>query len=568
MREHALPGGGHRAPAGSGWWKLPPITLLDPGVEVATNDAETERRRKLVEEALASYGIEARVVEVSVGPTVTRFGVEPGWVRKHKEFPERDTLGRLRRDDAGHPVTKSREVSRTRVKVEAIANLHKDLALALAAPSLRIEAPVPGKGYVGLEVPNSTFTAVSLRSVIESPAFVKVATKSKLGLVLGKGVGGEPVACDLATLPHLLIAGATGAGKSVCLKACLICLMMKANPDELKLILVDPKRVELAAFSRLPHLLLPPVVEPDKVSQTLKELIAEMDNRYRKFAAMRVNSIDTYNHAAPDRQLPYIALFVDELADLMMVAPTDVEQGLSRLAQLGRAAGIHLVVATQRPSVDVVTGLIKANFPARISFAVASQVDSRVILDAVGAEKLLGKGDMLFQPTDSPQPKRVQGVFVSEGEIEKVVEHWARQGPPAPHHVEAWPVIHPAPPTPAPPLQRPAAPQPAQRSAPPVGAVVPAPPAQPSASADPLWDAARGLATQVERLSPSLLQRRLRIGRGKALELLDALEAEGIVGPPEAGESRLVKGKAAASANPAAPQPAGTADDRPPFDVP
>ncbi|MBI2918805.1 MAG: DNA translocase FtsK 4TM domain-containing protein [Chloroflexi bacterium] len=539
------------SPPSHGWWKLPPITLLEAGVEPAPNGAETERRSKLVEEALASYGIEAKVVDVSVGPTVTRFGVEPGWVRKHKELPERDPLGRPRRDDLGRPITRTKEVSRIRVKVEAITNLQKDLALALAAPSLRVEAPVPGKGYIGLEVPNSTFTAVPLRSVMESPAFAKASAKSKLALALGKGVGGEPLTCDLAILPHLLIAGSTGSGKSVCLKAFLTCLAMKVTPDDTRLILVDPKRVELSAYARLPHLLFPPVVEPDKVSQTLKDLIAEMENRYRKFAALKVNSIDSYNRIAPDRHLPYIVLFVDELADLMMVAPMDVEQGLSRLAQLGRAAGIHLVVATQRPSVDVVTGLIKANFPARIAFAVASQVDSRVVLDSVGAEKLLGKGDMLFQATDSPQPKRVQGVFATDAEVEKVVEHWARQAPPAPRRVEAWPLAPPAAPTPQPqaataaaatPRPSPSAPMPqppASGAASPRPAP-PAPVAQPAPPADPMLQGARDLASQMGRLSPSLLQRRLNIGRSKAQELLEALEAEGLVGPPEAGDSRVV----------------------------
>ncbi|MBI2866395.1 MAG: DNA translocase FtsK 4TM domain-containing protein [Chloroflexi bacterium] len=494
-------------------WKLPPLSLLEGGVEPAPNGAETQRRAHIVEEALASYGIEARVVEVSVGPTVTRFGVEPGWVRRHKDVPERDAMGRIRRDEQGHPLLRSREVSRTRVKVEAIANLHKDLALALASPSVRIEAPVPGKGYVGLEVPNSTFTPVTMRNVLESPAFSKLQARSKLALALGKGVGGEPVVFDLATLPHLLLAGATGSGKSVCLKSILTCVAMNATPDEVRLILVDPKRVELSAFGKLPHLLSPPVIEVEKASEVLKELIAEMESRYRKFAALKVNNLLNYNKVAPERHLPYVALVVDELADLMMVAPVDIEQGLCRLAQLGRAAGIHLVVATQRPSVDVVTGLIKANFPARVGFAVASQVDSRVILDSIGAEKLLGRGDMLFQPTDSPQPKRVQGVYVSDGEIERVVEHWARQAPVVSRRIDPWPA---PPPSPTPTAPR-------------------------AGEDDPLLNSARELVGQFGRASPSLLQRRLHIGLSKAKEILEALEAQGVVGPADAGESRQVR---------------------------
>ncbi|MBI4200612.1 MAG: DNA translocase FtsK [Chloroflexi bacterium] len=404
-------------------WTLPPLELLDPPRAISFDQEEAQGMARRLEEALASYGIEARTVAVNPGPTVTQFGVEPGWVRRARPGKPRES--------AGPPEQRQEEAAGTRVKVEAIAALDRDLALALAVSSVRIEAPVPGKGYVGVEVPNTNAATVGLRNVVEAPAFAEVHAQTKLALPLGLGVGGHPGVADLTRLPHLLMAGATGSGKSVCLKSFLTSLVLTTTPQEVRLVLIDPKRVEFTRFWDLPHLLYPPIVEADQAALVLQDLIQEMNERYRLMAGQRANILHAYNQQAAV-PLPYIVVIVDELADLMMTTPKETEHGLTRLAQLGRAAGIHLIVATQRPSVDVVTGLIKANFPSRISFDVASQVDSRVILDMPGAEHLLGRGDMLFLPSDASQPWRYQGCLVSDAEMERIVGFWARQVAPAP----------------------------------------------------------------------------------------------------------------------------------------
>ena len=483
-----------------GGWHLPPIDILDKPTEVKLDKDAIDQRAKLIEEALASYGVEAKVVQINIGPTVTQFGVEPGWDKKYKEVKEKGRNGSYE--------AKVEEVSRTRVRVERITSLANDLALALAAPSIRIEAPVPGAPVVGIEVPNTVFGSVALRGAIESAAFQKIRARSKLALGLGKGAGGEAVAGDLTRMPHLLIAGATGSGKTVCLNSTVCCLLLHNSPDDVRFIMIDPKRVELVTFNGVPHLLAPVVVDTDKAIKALKWLNQEMDNRYRQFAKAGARNIEGYNKdRAPGEALPYLVLLIDELADLMMTASDEVEHSLCRLAQLARATGIHLVVATQRPSVDVVTGLIKANFPTRISFAVTSHVDSKTILDMVGAEKLLGRGDMLYMPTEASKPKRLQGSFVSDAEIERLVYFWGNQQQIKVSSVDFDEVA--------------GRPSGALRS-------VGAPP-------DPLMEEAKRLAQEYRHISTSFLQRRLRIGYPRAARLMEDLQQAGLAEetPPE-----------------------------------
>jgi DNA segregation ATPase FtsK/SpoIIIE, S-DNA-T family len=471
-------------------WQLPPIDILDKPTEVELNRDDINKRARLIEEALTSYGVETKVVQINIGPTVTQFGVEPGWDRKYRKVVEK---GQERQE----------EISKTRIRVERITSLANDLALALAAPSIRIEAPVPGKSMVGIEVPNTTFGSVSLRSVIETVAFQKIEARSNLAIALGKGAGGEAVAADLARMPHLLIAGATGSGKTVCLDSIICCLLMHNSPDDVRFILIDPKRVELVSFNGMPNLAAPVVVDSDKAIKALRWLNQEMDNRYRQFAQAGVRNIEGYNKdRSPAESLPYLVLIIDELADLMMAAFDEVERTLCRLAQLARATGIHLIVATQRPSVDVVTGLIKANFPSRISFVVTSQVDSRTILDMVGAEKLLGRGDMLYMPSEASRPKRLQGCFISDAEIEKLVYFWGNQ-----HGVEMSSIDFDTVAESATLSQR----------------IASAP--------DPLLQEAKRLAQEHKHISTSFLQRRLHIGYPRAARLMDTLEQEGLVQP-------------------------------------
>lgn len=406
-----------------GRWEVPSIDLLDSSPQVEFRQADVERTARMIEEALGSYGVEAKVTQINVGPTVTQFGIEPGWDHKYKEIKEKDRNGNIR--------VHTEEVSRTRVKVERITSLANDLALALSAPSIRIEAPVPGKPVIGIEVPNTTLGLVALRSVLEGTNFQKFRGKTKLALALGKGPGGEGIVADLTKMPHLLIAGQTGSGKTVCLNAIITCLLMCNTPDDLRLILVDPKRVEMVSYNGIPHLNGRVIVDGDAAVQALVDLNKEMDRRFRQIAVSGSRNIESHNKSGrAEKGLPYIVLIVDELADLMMSRPEEVEPNICRLAQLARATGIHLIIATQRPSVDVVTGLIKANFPTRISFAVVSQVDSRTILDGVGAEKLLGKGDMLYLPPEAAKPRRLQGCYVSDAEIDRVVAFWKAQNIP------------------------------------------------------------------------------------------------------------------------------------------
>jgi S-DNA-T family DNA segregation ATPase FtsK/SpoIIIE len=489
-------------------WQLPSLDLLEKAPEAESSvPVDGQVRREQLERALQSLGVDARVVEFHQGPAVTQFGVEPGWDIKTREVRERDADGRFKLDKDGQPKVRVEEISRRRVRVSRILGLVNDLALAMAAPSIRIEAPVPGRPFVGIEVPNTASATVTLRSLIESSAFQKLLPRARLALALGKNVAGEAAVADLAKMPHLLIAGSTGSGKSVCLNSIVACLLSHYTPDQVRFLMVDPKRVELTPYNQVPHLLAPVVVDVEKVVGVLKWTIQEMDSRYRRFAESGARNIESFNalmERTGEERLPYLVLIIDELADLMMVAPDEVERMLCRLAQLARATGIHLIVATQRPSVDVITGLIKANFPTRISFAVASQIDSRTILDQPGAEKLLGRGDMLFLPTDAAKPHRLQGPYLSDPEIERLVAFWRGLRPPS--YVED--ILN------------------AQAE---------------DADDDPLMDEVMKLLERYERVSTSLLQRKLRIGYNRAASLVEVLEEEGLVGPPdEANRSREV----------------------------
>ncbi|MFC1940202.1 DNA translocase FtsK [Chloroflexota bacterium] len=482
-------------------WRLPPIDILDMTPEVQFSQADNLQRAKLIEEALASYGVDTKVVQINAGPTVTQFGVEPGWDRKMREVKEKDKDGNVR--------VRQEEVSKTRVKVERISSLANDMALALAAPSIRIEAPVPGKSMVGIEVPNTVLSLVSLRGVIETSAFQKTLARSRLSLALGKGAGGEAVAGDLAKMPHLLIAGATGSGKTVCLNTIICCLMLSNTPNDVRFIMIDPKRVELTTFNSIPHLATPVIVDAEKAVDALRWLSQEMNQRYQKLATAAARNIEGYNKSKQgEEKMPCLVLIIDELADLMMTGGDEVEHTLCRLAQLSRAVGIHLVVATQRPSVDVVTGLIKANFPTRISFAVTSQIDSRTILDGGGAEKLLGRGDMLYMPTEAGKPKRLQGCYVSDAEAERLVYFWGSQ------KKEDMPSIK---------IEELAKSAPAARKG--------------GFPQDSLLEAARQLAEEHPHISTSYLQRKLRIGYPRAARIMEQLEEEGF--KEEGGEGEF-----------------------------
>jgi len=473
-----------------GGWKLPPIEILDDLGDTEYGQADNVQRARRIEEALRSYGVEAKVVQINAGPTVTQFGLEPGWDIKTREVKERDKDGNLQ--------VRVEEVSRTRVKVDKITSLANDLALVLAAPTIRIEAPIPGKPVIGIEVPNTVSGVVSLRSVIESNAYQKLAAKTTLAIALGKGAGGEAGVGDLAKMPHLLIAGATGSGKTVCLNASICCMLMQNTPDDLRFIMIDPKRVELTPFNSIPHLAVPVIVNSDKALEALRWLEMEMDKRYQQLAKAGARNIEGYNKSRQGKEkMPFLVLIVDELADLMMTGSDEVERILCRLAQLARAVGIHLIVATQRPSVDVVTGLIKANFPTRISFAVTSQVDSRTILDSVGAEKLLGRGDMLYMPTEAAKPKRLQGCLVTDPEAERLVYFWGSQ------KVEDLAEIK---------IEAVAAPSQA-------GGIHQPP-------KDPMLEAARQLVAEHGDVSTSFLQRKLQIGYPRAARIKELLDDE------------------------------------------
>ena len=467
-------------PGKPGVWKLPPLDLLSSDTSQKADRGDVKKIAAKIEETLQSFGIGAKVVEVNLGPAVTQYALQ---------IP----LG---------------------TKVSKITNLSNDLALNTEAPTgqIRIEAPIPGRNLIGVGIPNKSLEVVTLRTMLSSEQMRK--SKSKLAVSLGLDVSGNPLLADIGKMPHVLIAGTTGSGKSVMINSFIASLLFRATPDEIRLIMIDPKRVELTGYNGIPHLMTPVIVEVDKILASLKWAMGEMDRRYKTFAEHGVRNIDSYNELAGFQRLPYIVIFIDELADLMAYAPVEVEDAIARLAQMARATGIHLVVSTQRPSVDVITGLIKANIPCRIAFNVSSMIDSRVIIDMPGAEKLLGKGDMLYIPPDQAKPSRIQGAFVSEKEVRGLVEFLKNENPPVQYTEEvlAEPLIA------------------AKKGMASMGAD----------GKDALFDESVRIICQHDKASASLLQRRLSIGYSRAARILDQLEAVGAVGRQEGSKPRDV----------------------------
>jgi len=456
-------------------YSIPPLSLLKKSTapknlrlpkEIAANT-------HILEEMLENFGVGAKIINTCQGPTVTRYELAPA----------------------------------PGVKVSKIVNLADDIALKLAAPGVRIEAPIPGKAAIGIEVPNKEVSSVPLRDVLESAEFNK--SSSKLTVALGKDIAGQPIIADLAKMPHLLVAGATGSGKSVCINTLITSILFKATPQEVKLVLIDPKVVELSSYNGIPHLLTPVVTDAKKAAGALRWAVKEMENRYSLFAETGVRDIARYNETAKEERLPLIVIIIDELADLMMIAPVDVEDAICRLAQMARAAGLHLVLATQRPSVDVITGTIKANIPSRISFAVSSQVDSRTILDMGGAEKLLGKGDMLFYPVGSPKPVRVQGAYIGDNEVEDLLTFIKQQG--TPDYIEIG-----------------------------VTGEETIEKKDQEKFTDELLEEAVRMVLETGQASVSMLQRKFRIGYTRAARLIDAMEEMRIVGPNIGSKAREI----------------------------
>ena len=464
--------------------RLPSLNILLADQNTRPDERTINQTAGMIEKTLAEFGIVATVIGFRVGPTVTQFAVQPGFMKRGN-------------------ATSEEEAQQIKVRVAQIASLQKDLALALSAERLRIEAPVPGKPYIGIEVPNSHTSVVRMRSILETEAFHKIGAPLAMGL--GRDVSGQPVVADLARMPHLLIAGATGSGKSVCITAIAACLAMNNPPEDLRMVMIDSKMVELLRFNGLPHLYGKVETNVERILGVLRWVVVEMEHRYRLLEASHSRDLENYNRKMARKKdgvpLPRIVVLIDELADLMMSAPDQTEHNLVRLAQMARATGIHLIVATQRPSTDVVTGLIKANFPARLAFAVASGVDSRVILDTTGAESLLGRGDMLLLNPEVGTPVRAQGVMITDMEIERLISHWQKT-------VEAS--------TEAPPWEKLLS--------------------EPEENEDEgLIEKAVSVVRQSQRASASLLQRRLRIGYPRAARLLDQLEERGVVGPSQGG---------------------------------
>lgn len=465
-------------PTETGVWEYPPLSLLSEMPAQKADRGDVKQNAQVIEKTLQSFGIAARVVEVNLGPAVTQYALEIA-------------LG---------------------TKLSKITALSNDLALALAAPTgqIRIEAPIPGRSLVGIEIPNRSLEFVTLKTMLSSNLMQN--SKSKLTVALGLDVSGNPLVNDISRMPHVLIAGTTGSGKSVLINSFIASLLFRTTPNEVKLILIDPKRVELTGYNGIPHLLTPVIVEVDKILSALKWAMAEMDRRYKLFSEVGVRNIAGYNELSGFQALPYIVIFVDELADLMSYAPVEVEDAIARLAQMARATGIHLVVSTQRPSVDVLTGLIKANIPCRIAFNVSSMVDSRVIIDMPGAEKLLGRGDMLYIPPEQAKPTRIQGTYVSEPEVKKLVDFLKSKGIAVEYTEEVttqpltWKKVE----------------------------------GGKEGGRDALFEEAVRAVCQYDRASASLLQRRLSVGYARAARILDQLEMEGIVGPGEGAKPRDV----------------------------
>ena len=468
-------------------YKHPSLELLKLNANTKLNNTDKkeliENANKL-EEILSNFGVDAKVMQVTKGPSVTRFELQPS----------------------------------PGVKVSKIVNLADDIALGLAASGIRIEAPIPGKAAVGIEVPNGKQTPVFLREVLENDEFIN--SKKKLAFALGKDISGKCVVGDLSKMPHTLIAGATGSGKSVCINSLIISLLYKYNPDEVKLLMVDPKVVELNVYNGIPHLLIPVVTDPKKAAAALNWAVNEMTNRYKLFADSGVRNMESYNElfnkGVIEQKLPYIVIIVDELADLMMVCPNDVEDYIGRLAQMARAAGMHLVIATQRPSVDVITGVIKANIPSRISFAVSSQIDSRTILDGSGAEKLLGKGDMLYYPVGESKPLRVQGCFISEEEVEQVISFIKSEQGDINYEEDIMDHINNA-----------ADSKSTETS-------------ESSDDADELLSEVINVVVEYGQASTSFIQRKFRIGFNRASRIMDQLEERGIISEKDGSRPRQV----------------------------
>lgn len=462
---------------GDGIWEYPPLDLLSDAPEKKAERGDIKRIASIIEKTLQSFGIEARVSEINLGPAVTQYALEIA-------------LG---------------------TKVSKITALSNDLALATEAPTgqIRIEAPIPGRNLVGIEIPNRSLEIVTLKTMLSSNAIQK--GRSKLTVALGLDVSGNPVVTDIAKMPHVLIAGTTGSGKSVLINSFISSLLFRASPSEIKLILIDPKRVELTGYNGIPHLLTPVIVEVEKILSSLKWAMGEMDRRYKIFAERGVRNVDSYNELSGFQALPYIVIFIDELADLMAFAPVEVEDAIARIAQMARATGIHIVVSTQRPSVDVITGLIKANIPCRIAFNVSSMIDSRVIIDMPGAEKLLGRGDMLYIPPDQAKPTRIQGSFVSEKEVKRLVDYLKNKTPVVEYTeaVTTQPVV----------LKK---------------------AGMGGNGRDVFLEEAIRVVCQYDRASASLLQRRLKVGYARAARILDELEGMGIVGAAEGSKPREV----------------------------
>lgn len=467
--------------SGGGIWEYPPLSLLSEAPGEKADRGDIKKVAAVIEKTLQSFGIDARVSEVNLGPAVTQYALEIA-------------LG---------------------TKVSKITSLSNDLALATEAPTgqIRIEAPIPGRNLVGIEIPNRSLEVVTLKTMLASSVMQKA--RSKLVVSLGLDVSGNPVVTDISKMPHVLVAGTTGSGKSVLINSFISSLLFRGSPSEVKLILIDPKRVEFTSYNGIPHLLTPVIVEVEKILSALKWAMGEMDRRYKLFAERGVRNIDSYNELSGFQALPYIVIIVDELADLMMFAPVDVEDSIARLAQMARATGIHLVIATQRPSVNVITGLIKANIPCRIAFNVSSMIDSRVIIDTPGAEKLLGRGDMLYIPPDQAKPTRIQGAFVSEKEVKKLTEYLKSKAP----HVEYTDEITNQ--------------QLVLKKGGNAGS-------SGSGTNDQFFQEAVRVVCQYDRASASLLQRRLSVGYARAARILDQLEGAGVVGPGEGSKPRDV----------------------------
>ncbi|MFC3419676.1 DNA translocase FtsK 4TM domain-containing protein [Salinicoccus hispanicus] len=457
-------------------YELPSITMLnDAEVSETVSNKEVLKQGKILEETLKNFGVNAKVSKIRIGPAVTQFEIQP---------------------DIG-------------VKVSKIINLQNDIALSLAAKDIRIEAPIPGKSAVGIEVPNSVISMVTLREVLK-----RRTSDNPLEVALGKDISGSPISAELNKMPHLLVAGSTGSGKSVCINGIIISILMNAKPHEVKMMMIDPKMVELNVYNGIPHLLSPVVTNPQKASDALNRIVSEMERRYDLFSHSNTRNIEAYNQfleresETPEKvqKLPYIVVIIDELADLMMVASKDVEASITRIAQMARAAGIHLIIATQRPSVDVITGIIKANIPSRIAFSVSSQTDSRTIIDSQGAEKLLGRGDMLFLPSGKSKPIRVQGAFLSDNEVSDVV-----------HYITSQMKAN---------YEKSIMNKPVQK--------------EQKESEDTLYPDAKWFVIEEQRASASLLQRQFRVGYNRAARLIDDLEANGVIGPSSGSKPRNV----------------------------